>query len=137
MSIWELVDEILNGILFVLIGLEIIVLSFTRQYLMVSLLIIPFVVLSRFIAVGIPITVLRTLRTFSPGAIRIMTWGGLRGGISIALALSIPPSPERQMILAVTYAVVVFSILVQGITIKGLVRRIVDPERRSKQGVTT
>ncbi|MCP4579433.1 MAG: sodium:proton antiporter, partial [Deltaproteobacteria bacterium] len=122
---WELVDEILNAVLFVLIGLEILMLSFTHQYLMLSMLIIPFVVISRFIAVGIPMTLLRSFRTFSPGAVRIMTWGGLRGGISIALALSIPPSPERHVILAVTYAVVIFSILVQGVTIKSLVKRIV------------
>jgi CPA1 family monovalent cation:H+ antiporter len=124
-TFWELVDEILNAILFVLIGLEILMLSFTHQYLMLSLIIIPFVVISRFIAVGIPMTLLRPFRKFSPGAVRIMTWGGLRGGISIALALSIPPCPERHMILAVTYAVVVFSILVQGVTIKSLVKRIV------------
>jgi len=124
-TFWELVDEILNAILFVLIGLEILMLSFTHQYLMLSMIIIPFVVISRFIAVGIPMTLLRPFRTFSPGAVRIMTWGGLRGGISIALALSIPPCPERHMILAVTYAVVVFSILVQGVTIKSLVKRIV------------
>lgn len=125
-TFWELVDEILNAVLFVLIGLEILMLSFTRQYLMVSVLIIPLVVVSRFIAVGIPMTLLRTFRTFSPGAIRIMTWGGLRGGISIALALSIPSSPERHMILAVTYAVVIFSILVQGTTIKSMVKRMVN-----------
>ena len=124
-TFWELVDEILNAVLFVLIGLEILLLSFTHQYLKLSMLIIPIVVIARFIAVGIPMTLLRSFRTFSPGAVRIMTWGGLRGGISIALALSIPPSPERHMILAVTYAVVVFSILVQGVTIKGLVKRVV------------
>ena len=124
-TFWELVDEILNAVLFVLIGLEILLLSFTHQYLMLSMLIIPCVVISRFIAVGIPITLLRAFMTFSPGAVRIMTWGGLRGGISIALALSIPSSPERHMILAITYAVVIFSILVQGVTIKSLVKRIV------------
>jgi len=124
-TFWELVDEILNAVLFVLIGLEILVLSFTRQYLLLSMLIIPFVVVSRFIAVGIPMSLLRPFKKFSPGAVRIMTWGGLKGGISIALALSIPSSPERHMILAVTYAVVVFSILVQGVSIKSLVKRIV------------
>ncbi len=124
-TFWELVDEILNAVLFVLIGLEILMLSFTQQYLMLSLLIIPIVVGSRFIAVGIPMTLLRPFRQFSPGAVRVMTWGGLRGGISVALALSIPPSPERHLILAVTYAVVIFSILVQGVTIKSLVKRIV------------
>ncbi len=122
---WELVDEILNAVLFVMIGLEILILSFTQQYFQLSLLIIPIVIISRFIAVAVPITLLSPFRPFSPGAVRVMTWGGLRGGISVALALSIPPCPERHMILAITYAVVIFSILVQGVTIKPLVKRIV------------
>ena len=120
---WELVDEVLNAVLFVLIGLEVLVLTFTRDYLLASLLIIPLVLLSRFIAIGIPITLLRSFRTYSPGVVRIMTWGGLRGGISVALALSIPPGPERDVILAITYAVVVFSILVQGLTVEKLIKR--------------
>ncbi|MFQ5992652.1 MAG: cation:proton antiporter, partial [Nitrospiraceae bacterium] len=120
---WELVDEILNAVLFVLIGLEVLVLTFTRQYLLASLLIIPLVLVARFVAIGIPVTLLRTFRPFSPGAIRIMTWGGLRGGISVALALSLPLGPERDVILAITYAVVVFSIVVQGLTLERLVER--------------
>jgi monovalent cation:H+ antiporter, CPA1 family len=120
---WELIDEILNAVLFVLIGLEVLVLTFTRQYLLASLLIIPLVLLARFIAIGIPITLLRPFRDFSPGAVRIMTWGGLRGGISVALALSLPLGPERDVILAITYAVVVFSIVVQGLTLEKLVKR--------------
>ncbi len=119
---WELVDEILNAVLFVLLGLEILVLTFTEQYLLASLLIIPLVLFSRFVAIGIPVTVLRSFRTFSPGAVRIMTWGGLRGGISVALALSLPPGRERDVILAITYTVVVFSIAVQGLTLERLVK---------------
>jgi len=125
---WELVDEILNAVLFVLIGLEVLVLTFTQQYLLVSLLIIPLVLLARFVAIGIPVTLLRPFRTFSPGAVRIMTWGGLRGGISVALALSLPPGRERDVILAITYAVVVFSIVVQGLTLGRMVKRtILEP----------
>ncbi len=120
---WELVDEILNAVLFVLIGLEVLVLTFTLPTLMASLLIIPLVLFARFVAIGIPLTPLRVFRTFTPGAVRIMTWGGLRGGISVALALSIPSGLERDLILTITYAVVVFSILVQGLTIEKLVKR--------------
>ena len=125
---WELVDEILNAVLFVLIGLEVLVLTFTKQYLLASLVIIPLVLFARFVAIGIPVTLLRPFRAFSPGAVRIMTWGGLRGGISVALALSLPPSRERDVILAITYAVVVFSIVVQGLTLERMVKRtILEP----------
>ena len=120
---WELVDEILNAVLFVLIGLEVLVLTFTQEYLLASLIIIPLALLSRFIAIAVPVTLLRLVRTFSPGAIRIMSWGGLRGGISVALALSPPVSPGREVLLAVTYAVVIFSILVQGLTIGTWIQR--------------
>lgn len=120
---WELVDEVLNAVLFVLIGLEVLVLTFTLDYLLASLLMIPLVLFARFVAIGIPITLLRSFRPFSPGVVRIMTWGGLRGGISVALALSIPPGPERDVILPITYAVVIFSIVVQGLTLKKLVKR--------------
>ncbi len=129
---WELVDEILNAVLFVLIGLEVLVLTFTKQYLLASLLIIPLVLFARFVAIGIPVIVLRTFRAFSPGAVRIMTWGGLRGGISVALALSLPPGRERDVILAITYAVVVFSIVVQGLTLERMVKRIIlEPAARA------
>ena len=121
---WELIDEVLNAVLFVLIGLEVLVLVLTKAYLLAGLLLIPLVLLARFISVGIPVTVLRPFRDFDPGAIRIMTWGGLRGGISVALALSLPPGPERDVILAITYAIVVFSILVQGLTIGKLVKSV-------------
>jgi len=119
---WELIDEILNAVLFVLIGLEILVLTFTRQYLLASLLIIPLVLLARFIAIGIPITLLRSFRDFTPGAVQLMTWGGLRGGISVALALSVPPSAGREVILTITYAIVVFSIVIQGLTLEKFVK---------------
>jgi Na+:H+ antiporter len=119
---WALVDEILNAVLFVLIGLEILVLTFSRDYLYASLLLIPLLLLSRFISVGLPVAILRPFRRFSPHVVKILTWGGLRGGISVALALSLPAGFPREVILAVTYAIVVFSILVQGLTIGKLVK---------------
>ncbi len=125
---WELLDEILNSVFFVLIGLEVLVLTFTQEYLFASLALIPLILLCRFVAIGVPMTVLRLVRTFTPGAIWLMTWGGLRGGISVALALSLPASPERDLILAITYVVVVFSIVVQGLTMDKLVKRLVPAE---------
>jgi len=120
-SFWELMDEILNAVLFLLIGLEILVVTIAKPYLFAGLLIIPAVLLARFISVGLPITLMRPFFKFSPNAIKIMTWGGLRGGISVALVLSLPPGPEREALLTVTYIVVIFSILVQGLTIKHLI----------------
>ncbi|MBW1806182.1 MAG: cation:proton antiporter, partial [Deltaproteobacteria bacterium] len=119
---WELVDEILNAVLFVLIGLEVLVLTFNREYFMASFLLIPLLLIARFVSVGLPVAVLRPFITFSPHVVKILTWSGLRGGISVALALSLPAGQSRETILAVTYCIVVFSILVQGLTIGRLVR---------------
>jgi len=124
-TFWELIDEILNAVLFVLLGLEVLVLTFTEKYLLAGLLMIPLVLLARLISVSTSVTVLKPFRRFSRGAISILTWGGLRGGISVALALAIPAGPERDVIVAITYAVVVFSIVVQGLTLAPLVRRFV------------
>jgi CPA1 family monovalent cation:H+ antiporter len=120
-SFWELMDEILNAVLFLLIGLEVLVLATKGSYLIAGLAMIPVVLLARFISVGLPVTFMRRIRDFSPDAVKIMTWGGLRGGISVALALSIPSGSEREALLTVTYIIVVFSILVQGLTIGRLV----------------
>jgi CPA1 family monovalent cation:H+ antiporter len=120
-NFWELVDEVFNAVLFVLIGLEILLLSFRSEYLLATIVIIPAVLFARFISVGTPITLLRRFRRFSPRVIEILTWGGLRGGISVALALSLPVGAERDVILFATYGVVIFSILVQGLTIGRLV----------------
>ena len=122
-NFWELVDEILNAVLFVLIGLEVLVLAFTWQYLIAGLVAIPVVLLARFVSVGIPVGLLRFRREFSPHAVKILTWGGLRGGISVALALSLPVEEGRDPLVAMTYIVVIFSIIVQGLTIGRLIKR--------------
>lgn len=122
-TFWELIDEILNAVLFVLIGLEILVITFGAHLLIAGVLSIFIVLIARFISVGVPIFFIRKFRELTPGVIKIMTWGGLRGGISVALALSLPASAERETILAITYCVVVFSILVQGLTIGRLIKR--------------
>ena len=122
-TFWELVDEILNAVLFLLIGLEMMVLDFSTTVWAAGLTLALVVLACRLIAVGIPVNVLRGVgREFHPHAVKILTWGGLRGGISVALALSIPSGPERDVIVAVTYVIVVLSILVQGLTIGKLVK---------------
>lgn len=119
---WELIDEILNGMLFVLLGFELLILTFESSNFTAGLIAIPAVLLARFIGVSLPILLLKFKREFSPNAIKVLTWGGLRGGISVALALSLPASPQRDLILMMTYVVVVFSILVQGLTVGKLVK---------------
>jgi len=121
-TFWELVDEILNAMLFVLIGLEILVLSLDGKYFIAGLLMVPMVLLCRALAVGIPVTLLRPFRSFSPRVVRILTWGGLRGGISVALALAVPETANRDLFLVLTYVIVIFSISVQGLTLKRLFR---------------
>jgi CPA1 family monovalent cation:H+ antiporter len=122
---WELLDEILNAVLFVLLGLEVLALSFRGERLLASLLMIPAVLLARFVAVGAPLSVLRLFSDVSPHAVKILTWAGVRGGISVALALSLPPGPVRETFVPMTYVIVAFSILVQGLTLGSLVHRTV------------
>ncbi len=121
-TFWELTDEILNAVLFVLIGLELVILSLDEKYLLAGLLAIPLVLTARLISVALPIGIMRRFRSFSPGVVSILTWGGLRGGISVALALSLPSGDIRNTLVTVTYVVVVFSVLVQGLTLAPLVR---------------
>jgi len=116
-SFWELLDELLNAVLFVLIGLEVLVLSFQRSYLVAGLVAIPLVLAARWLSVVLQVKAFSFVREFSDRTVTILTWGGLRGGISVALALSLPVGPMRDAVVTITYAVVVFSILVQGLTI--------------------
>lgn len=122
-TFWELIDEILNAVLFLIIGLEVMVLSLDLNMWIVGVTMALLVLCARLISVGVPVNLLRRLnREFHPHAVKILTWGGLRGGISVALALSIPAGEERDLIVAVTYVIVVLSILVQGLTIGKLVK---------------
>lgn len=124
---WHLLDEALNAILFILIGLEVIIIAqdFKMEFLMIAPIAIIVVLFARFLGVSIPIKIMEMLgKKFEEKTIIILTWGGLRGGISVALALSLSDEiPHKDIILAATYAVVVFSILVQGLTIKGILKK--------------
>ena len=122
-SFWELTDEVVNAMLFVLIGIEVLALKFTVLAVEAALVAVPLVLLARFVSVSVPIGLFRLRRDFDPYTTRLMVWGGLRGGISIALALSLPAGAARDLILTMTYGVVVFSILVQGLTVGRLAAR--------------
>ncbi|MCC2546453.1 sodium:proton antiporter [Hymenobacter sp. BT175] len=121
---WELLDEILNAILFVLIGLEMLVLDINRTTLLVGLVAIVLVLVARWMSVGVPLGLLRRYYPFDRQTLRVLTWGGLRGGISVALALSLPESMPRDLLVGVTYVVVIFSIIVQGLSIGPLVKKL-------------
>ena len=123
---WHLIDETLNAILFILIGLEIIPIlqNFDLSYILVIILVVVLVVVSRGIGVFVPIKILSIKKTFEKNTALIITWGGLRGGLSIALALNLPDSigTGKDLILILTYGVVLFTILVQGLTLKKIVK---------------
>jgi CPA1 family monovalent cation:H+ antiporter len=123
---WALTDEILNSVLFLLIGLEVLVIKVRPEFAWYALAAIPVVIAARWISVVVPIGVLSLRERFEKGTITVMTWGGLRGGVSVALALSLPlDATWTPAILAATYAVVVFSIIVQGLTMERVVTRAV------------
>lgn len=117
-SFWELIDQVVNAILFAMIGIVMIVIPVNELSVRMGLMAIPAMLLARYASVALPISVMSLRAKFEPGTITLLTWGGLRGAISIALALSLPPSHEKNLILGMTYIVVVFSILVQGTTFR-------------------
>ena len=127
-TFWELVDEIINVVLFLLIGLELLVLPIERGWLIAGFLAIPIVLVARWLSVAGIIGPLSRVKAQSKGAISILTWGGLRGAISVAMALSLPATHSRSLILTLTYFVVVFSILIQGLTVGRVIRMTSIPQ---------
>jgi monovalent cation:H+ antiporter, CPA1 family len=122
---WEVIEEVLNAVLFVLIGLEVLVLPYTARHLVAALAAVPIVLLARWISVAVTISTLPRRGGVRRAMIPILTWGGLRGGLAIAMALSLEASNFRDIIVAITYGVVLFSIIVQGTTVHLLVKRYV------------
>ncbi|WP_199117391.1 sodium:proton antiporter [Pedobacter sp. ASV28] len=125
---WELIDEILNAILFLFIGFELLIIQNITSYWLVGLATIFIVLLARFASIYIPVLIIPFKNKFSKGTIKVLVWGGLRGGVSIALALSIDEGPNKPLIIAVTYFVVVFSIIVQGLTVGKVAKRALSKE---------
>jgi CPA1 family monovalent cation:H+ antiporter len=121
-AFWEMLDAVLNSVLFLLIGLEVITLPIGWRAVVVGLIAIPIALTARAVSIVLPVKMMSQNR-HSRGLLPILTWGGLRGGLSVAMALSLPPVPAKQFIVTATYAVVTFSILVQGLTMRRLLRR--------------
>jgi len=121
---WEMIDDILNAVLFVLIGMEVMIVSFSLNLALAAVLMIVLTLAARALTVAIPVVAFQGFFRLPKGAATVLTWGGLRGGISVALALSLPPGPQRDIVLALTYCIVVASILVQGLTIGKLAHRV-------------
>ncbi len=123
---WALIDDIMNAILFVLVGFEVIRLEITGRAVTAGVVMIPVVLAARFVSVAAPTWALARAVAFARGTVWVLTWGGLRGGISVALALSVPPGRPHDLIVTMTYLVVIFSILVQGLTLGRVARRFSD-----------
>ena len=122
---WELIDGILNSLLFVLIGLELLLIDFQSNYLLISVVTVFLVLVSRFVAIWVPFRLARRWLDLDDKAPIMLTWGGLRGGLSIAMALSIPADlPYKDLIVTITYGVVLFSVIGQGLTMERLIRRL-------------
>ena len=125
--VWEFIDEALNAILFLLVGLEVVLLfelDLQTGLLIAAGLAVPLALVARFISVAVPIKTVGRVDGFKEGAIRVLTWGGLKGGISVALALSLPDFEGRAAVLCSTYSIVIFSIIVQGLTVGRLVEKL-------------
>lgn len=129
-AFWEVVDEILNSVLFLLLGFEVLVLGLGVDpgNAVLAAVAIPIVLVARLISVSVPIGLLSVRQTFSTGVIPVLTWGGLRGGVSVALALSLPDHPVKPLLMSATYAVVIFSIVVQGLTVKRVIARTIGAD---------
>ncbi len=125
---WELIDILLNTLLFVLLGMEILVLTFDINFILAGILTIPIVLLCRYLSLLLPISFFKNKLDFVPRTNLIMTWGGLRGAISIALALGLTEAMNRDLFLVITYVVVVFSIIAQGLTVGNLVKKVAEPK---------
>jgi monovalent cation:H+ antiporter, CPA1 family len=121
---WELVDDFLNGLLFVLIGLQMVLLPFLAKYLEIGLISIVLLLLCRYVSLRLPMLFMRDKSLFNHKTTAVMTWGGLRGGLSVALTLSLPENPYKEIIVSVTFIIVVFSVLVQGLSTEKLVKRL-------------
>ncbi|MCH8031924.1 MAG: sodium:proton antiporter [Bacteroidetes bacterium] len=131
-TFWELIDEILNAVLFLLIGLEVLVITLDASIFTMALLAIPIALLARAAAVIIPLFLIRPFRGKNEkGAVPVLVWAGLRGGISVALVLSLPPGEIRELLLGATYAVVIWTIAVQGLTVPWLVRKVIPAGSRT------
>ncbi|SMP33804.1 cation:proton antiporter [Chryseobacterium profundimaris] len=123
---WEVTDEVLNAVLFMLIGLEVVIVAFDLDYFFIGMIMVFVIILARFFSLYFPSLVFRFNKSLGNKSLLIMTWGGLRGGISIALSLSLPPSPFKNIIVSITFVIVIFSIIVQGVTVEKVIKKLRD-----------